>query len=131
MESQEEIRTHSISIENEDLIRTLVDHLELIRDRMLQLVNQFQNEIDLVHPAYRDSAENLLHYLALRQEDIRPIQDQLGALGLSSLGRTEAHDLSSLNSVFNILLRLCSKRSERQWSSESNLSFAEGKSLLQ
>src|SRR5262245_59862327 len=37
------------------------------------------------------SAKNLLHYLALRSADIRDLQDELAALGLSSLGRSEAH----------------------------------------
>ncbi|HEY9199869.1 MAG TPA: pyruvate kinase [Gammaproteobacteria bacterium] len=49
------------------------------------------------------SALNLTHYLALRSQDLRPLQDQLAALGLSSLGRGEAHILDNLNRVIDIL----------------------------
>jgi pyruvate kinase len=38
----------------------------------------------------RESAKNLVHYVALRQSDLRDLQDQLSKLGLSSLGRSES-----------------------------------------
>ena len=41
------------------------------------------------------SGENLLHYLALRDRDLRDLQLQLYRLGLSSLGRAERHVLPS------------------------------------
>jgi len=47
-----------------------------------------------------------MDYLALRRHDIRHLQSELAALGLSSLGRTEPHVLSSLHAVFSILLKL-------------------------
>jgi pyruvate kinase len=59
-----------------------------------------------VHPEHAASAKNLMHYLALRQHDIRPLQSQLTALGLSSLGRSEPYVLSSLDAVLNVLRRL-------------------------
>jgi pyruvate kinase len=45
----------------------------------------------LVGSPYGGSAANLAAYLAFRQHDIRDIQNELSVLGLSSLGRTEAH----------------------------------------
>jgi pyruvate kinase len=45
------------------------------------------------------SAKNLIHYLAVRQVDIRDLQIELGYLGLSSLGRLEAHVMAGLKSV--------------------------------
>jgi pyruvate kinase len=59
-----------------------------------------------VHPDHRASARNLMDYLTLRRHDIRHLQSKLAALGLSSLGRTEPHVLSSLHTVLNILLKL-------------------------
>ena len=47
-----------------------------------------------------------MDYLALRRHDIRHLQSELAALGLSSLGRTEPHVLSSLHAVLSILLKL-------------------------
>lgn len=53
----------------------------------------------LVGSAYAGSAANLAAYLAFRHHDIRDIQDDLGVLGLSSLGRTEAHVRSGIAAV--------------------------------
>ena len=50
-------------------------------------------------PAHRRDAVNLVHYLALRQGDVRHLQRWLGARGLSSLGRCEAHVLATVESV--------------------------------
>ena len=47
----------------------------------------------------RRSARNLLHYLALRRRDIRQLQVDLASVGLSSLGRSEGHVLSSIEKV--------------------------------
>jgi pyruvate kinase len=44
--------------------------------------------------------------LALRQIDCRPLQQQLDALGVSSLGRAESHVLENLDKVIAILHRL-------------------------
>jgi pyruvate kinase len=55
------------------------------------------------------SAENLLHYLALRSQDLRPLQDSLACLGLSSLGRAEPHVLASVNTVLHNLYLLSGK----------------------
>jgi pyruvate kinase len=51
------------------------------------------------HPQWRPSLVNLLHYLAVRQHDLRPLQAELSLLGLSSLGRLEAHVLATLDAV--------------------------------
>ncbi len=45
------------------------------------------------------SAQNLTHYLALREADARPLQDQLRQLGLSSLGRAEACTLATVRAA--------------------------------
>jgi pyruvate kinase len=52
------------------------------------------------------SAKNLLHYLALRSADIRDLQDELSALGLSSLGRSEAHPQATVQAVRGVLRTL-------------------------
>lgn len=55
--------------------------------------------IDAVHPLNRASAINLVHYLALRRIDLRPLQRALAQLGLSSLGHAEGHVLGSITRV--------------------------------
>jgi pyruvate kinase len=47
----------------------------------------------------RMSAANLLHYLALRSEDVRTEQAELSRLGLSSLGRAEPNALGNIRAV--------------------------------
>lgn len=47
----------------------------------------------------RDRALNLAYYIVLRRQDLRPMQDQLMLLGLSSLGRLEARVLANLEAV--------------------------------
>ncbi|BAU57703.1 pyruvate kinase family protein [Halorhodospira halochloris] len=49
------------------------------------------------------SARNFAHYLALRSEDIRPLQGLLARHGLSSLGRNEPHVLAGLDRVIQML----------------------------
>src|SRR4030042_6317349 len=89
-----------------------------------------QPHLAQVHANYRDSARNLLHYLALRRRDLRPLQLRLAALGLSSLGRAESHVLSTVDAVLSALPRLL----QRAWQPASRetavLDFAHGERLL-
>jgi len=50
-------------------------------------------------PHHRASALNLGHYLGLRKRDVRRLQLELAALGLSSLGRTEGHVRNTLEKL--------------------------------
>jgi pyruvate kinase len=49
--------------------------------------------------ARQASARNLLHYVAVRQVDLRPLQLRLAQLGLSSLGSMETHVLAALDTI--------------------------------
>jgi pyruvate kinase len=84
----------------------LLQQLASLRSEMLDLEASGRTEFADVHADHRSSATNLLHYLALRRHDIRRLQGQLAALGLSSLGRTEPHVISALYAVMNALHRL-------------------------
>src|SRR5271165_4952574 len=84
----------------------LIQELEDLHSEMLNLANENLPVLVQVHKENQVSASNLLHYLALRKHDIRDLQERLGSLGLSSLGRTEAHALSSVRTVADVLSRL-------------------------
>ncbi len=56
--------------------------------------------------AFRPAATNLAHYLALRRHDASHLQAELSAIGLSSLGRSEAKVLASFDAVIATLARL-------------------------
>jgi pyruvate kinase len=104
--------------------------LMAIRADMLASPALSQSDLDQVHPNYRDSAQNLLHYLALRRRDLRPLQLLLAAMGLSSIGRAESHVLATVDSVLDVLHRL----TRRDWHPPSHeaavVDFATGLQLL-
>jgi pyruvate kinase len=85
---------------------------ELVRhlDAMRELEREAAPLIDAAHPDRRESAINLVHYLALRRTDLRPLQARLAALGLSSLGRAEAAVHASVRTVADVLARLVAHR---------------------
>jgi pyruvate kinase len=109
----------------------LIGELEDLRSEMLNLVKENMPAIAEIHLENRASASNLLHYLALRRHDVRDLQERLAALGLSSLGRTEAHVMSALHTVMDALARLsgsgCSARTIKGPACERE----EGRQLLE
>jgi pyruvate kinase len=91
---------------SEASLRPLIDQLVAMRGEARQVESAFGRELEQVAPEMRASARNLLHYLALRNRDLRALQPELVSLGLSSLGRLEAHALPSLDAVLAVLHRL-------------------------
>ena len=77
----------------------------------------------------RESARNLVHYLALRSHDIRDLQNDLARHGISSLGRSEGHVMSNLNGILRLLHR-ASGRSPDPPICERVLDFDDGARLL-
>ncbi|HEX5638652.1 MAG TPA: pyruvate kinase, partial [Burkholderiaceae bacterium] len=70
-----------------------------LRDRAVAFEAEHAHELETIEPHYRNSARNLLHYLSIRQSDIRDLQQDLHSLGLSSLGVLESNALAALNAV--------------------------------
>lgn len=81
----------------QELLR-LAAKLDALRARVAA-ASAADPRLSRVHPRNRPSAANLLHYLALRRHDVRDLQLDLAGLGLSSLGRAEAHVLATLDAV--------------------------------
>jgi len=81
----------------------LIPALERLRDAAVSMEHDYRAKLDCIDHLYQASASNLLHYLALRQSDIRDLQQDLALLGLSRLGRAEAHALSSIDAVLDAL----------------------------
>lgn len=80
-----------------------------LRGGAVALEEAYRQELGQIEPSHRASAANLLHYLSIRQHDIRPLQQDLSSLGLSSLGVLEPHALASLNAVIGIIEQLTGK----------------------
>ena len=98
-----------------EICLSLIDQLWMLRQAMLAREASLGSALDKVLPEYRDSARNLVHFLSLRRVDLRPLQEQLAWLGLSSLGRSESHVLASLDKVLGILHRL----TDQPWQDKS------------
>ncbi len=111
------------------LLGELIEELGAIRADMVRLEHRFRRELSLDQPLYDRSARNLLHYVALRRHDVRSLQQKLAALGLSSLGRCEAHVMASIDSVLNLLRQLAGQAFP-SGVEHSAVSFADGKELL-
>ncbi len=92
----------------------LIPTLEKLRSRALRLEKRLDDTIDSVHPSRRLSACNLVHYMALRQQDYRQLQQDLALLGLSRLGRAEAHVMDSIEAVLEALYALADSKTGRR-----------------
>lgn len=86
--------------------------------------------LDRVHPNHRASSHNLVHYLALRRRDLRPLQLRLARLGLSSLGRAEAHVLASVDAVLDVLHHLTGRPRQTTAPQTTAVGFGSGERLL-
>ncbi len=104
--------------------RPIAADLGHLEDRMARLEEHRAGDIERVHAHHRADAINLVHYLALRQGDVRSLQRRLGARGLSSLGRCEPHVLATIESVRSELDSTTSRPVP------SSLSFEAGREAL-
>ena len=90
----------------EPCLDALEAEVRALRDALLAAEHAQREVIETAHPMHRRSAANLVHYVELRNHDIRHLQTQLTALGLSSLGRCEADVLPAVEAVLLVLARL-------------------------
>lgn len=124
-ETKNELKTASMKTGLEKLIEDLTD---IRRDIMIYSL-KMEELTTGVNPIFKDGATNLLQYLALRRRDLRQIQSQLAVLGLSSLGRSEAHVLENIDVVLKTLYKVA----ERQWINspkDQSIDLAKGRKLL-
>ena len=64
---------------------------------------QYTSVFDQIPSKNRNSAKNLIHYLSLRNQDIRELQIQLHEAGLSSLSISESHIKKQVESILERL----------------------------
>jgi pyruvate kinase len=87
-------------------LRLINQQIDEIIAKVREMEDHYAEEIEAVHPVYRKSALNLVHYLGFRSFDIDDLQEQLREHGLPSLSNVEAHVMKSLLSISNILKHL-------------------------
>jgi pyruvate kinase len=104
--------------------------VEELRHAALTAEQEFGADLDLAAPSMRESAYNLVHYLAVRRHDVRQLQDELSRLGLSSLGRMEAHVMASLQAVLQVLHALRPQANSTPMPEDVPITFDTGTALL-
>ncbi len=111
--------------------RRLIAPLEELRSSAASMEEALGGQLATVAPQREASAHNLLHYLAVRQVDLRPLQLELSALGLSSLGRMEAMTMATLNAVLLALHSLAGQPQSAAEALREPVDFAWGPRLLE
>lgn len=116
-----------------EILRQLLADVSELRQ---QVSNRAGERLQKYGGSYRSgvftrSACNLAHYLALRQFDLRHLQDRLAQAGLSSLGRAEASVMSTLDTVIDILKRATDNSYLPGDKNPSEYGFSHGQQLLE
>jgi pyruvate kinase len=86
--------------------RQLLHDVQGLRADLVAAEHRQAASIAAALPRHRYSATNLVHYVELRGRDVRELQARLSRHGLTSLGRTEAHVLASIDDLLATLRRL-------------------------
>lgn len=113
-----------------EMLEQLIVSLSELREQVWEMERAFATEVTAVAERYRASARNLLHYLGLRQHDLRELQHMLTALGLSSLGRSEEYALADLDAVLFDLQRIAGIAANAP-AEEPPVDFVSGPALLE
>jgi pyruvate kinase len=81
----------------------LLQKLEDLKKSILEETKKSESKIQKLKPSNKKSATNFIQYLSARKNDLRAIQDELHALGLSSLASSESQFLDQLHQVIKWL----------------------------
>jgi pyruvate kinase len=110
-----------------DKIKAMIAKIDAIIEEGLALEKKYKIALDKVDPHYQLSAQNLLHYRAMRNHDLNELQKELGALGLSRLARIQSNVLRSLYTIRGVLASFLGKERNEV---RSGVSIKRGNRLL-
>ncbi|SJM89509.1 pyruvate kinase [Crenothrix polyspora] len=115
-----------------DTLKQLLTEISGIRDEIdIHSADRLQKyKSNYRSGVFTRGAHNLAHYLALRQFDLRHLQDRLAQAGLSSLGRSEASVMSTLEAVIDVLQRATDHSYQPGEQNPSESGFNRGQQLL-
>lgn len=91
---------------DQEILQQINEQLSAIITKAREHEEAYTTHINNVHPVYRRSAQNLVHYLAFRTFEIDDLQQKLRDQSLPSLSSIEAHVMESLLSIKTIINHL-------------------------
>ena len=117
---------------NRALPNELLDKMIKLREEVyadgMSIFNRWKPGIE--REDFHGGAKNLAYYIALRQRDLRELQEELSSWGLSSLGRLESRTMSTIHAVISTLARITNRDDDKfDYPVEEHLSI--GKAKLQ
>ena len=113
MEQEDEAQARRADLTFESGARDALKQLRKLLEAMRTAEVETSEELAAVAEGAREGARNLVHYVTFRRFDVRPLQEQLADLGLSSLGRSEARIYDAMTNVARALAALLGESSER------------------
>jgi len=118
---------------NEDVLKQILAEVIELRQKIeLNATRRLQKyQGNYQSGTFSKSAFNLAHYLAMRQFDLRHLQDRLAQAGLSSLGRSEASVIATLDSLIEVLKRATDKHYLPGEKNAGEYGFNRGQQLLE
>lgn len=117
----------------EDVLVQILGEITVIRQAIEANALERLEKFKSYYPSgyFPKSAYNLAHYLAMRQFDLRHLQDRLAQAGLSSLGRAEASVLSTFDAIIDLLRRATDKNYRIGEKNPNESGFTRGHQLLE
>jgi pyruvate kinase len=112
-----DVNSEAVMIKSRKIDKLIADTNDILT-YIYNFEEQHKQLMANVHPKFKRSVRNLLHYKALRSRDIRDLQNKLEFIGLSRLARAEAHVLPSLINTQIILNRLLQKEFKKDFHPE-------------
>ncbi|MDN6309630.1 MAG: pyruvate kinase [Flavobacteriaceae bacterium] len=91
----------------EKQLQEILTIIDSVIEKISEFESKYRTQLDNVHPNYTQSAENLIHYLALRTFDISHLQEKLDEIGLPVSPESKTSILQrlvSFKSIINSLL---------------------------
>ena len=105
-----------LSKKKKERIEYLIDSIDKIIELATNLEEKYKDQLEKVHPKYKESALNLIHYRAVRSHDSSDLQKKLGDLGMSRMARNQDHVMDSLQNNKAILKALLGKTYQKKHS---------------
>lgn len=94
----------------EQKLRALDQQLDRILEKVNKMESQYAEALYMVHPIYRKSAQNLIHYLAVRSFDVDDFEEELIHLGFTGLSGSEEHVMRAILNLKQLINSLLNKK---------------------